>query len=614
MGKLTKINKKFVRSLGSLASPEGIESALTEYFLKKNGIKSTKNEFINKLTKSKHGEKLANFFAASGLGGTLEELEKIFELLIPEDDKQVNGAVHTHPFIVDYIVENVIDKVGTVCDLSCGSGAFLLGAVKRLQTLSGKSLVELLERFLFGQDILEYSVRRAKILLTLFAIKNGEDPVSINFNLFVGDSLKKSSRDAFSEIFEKSGGFDYVVGNPPYVRIQDLPSKLREQLPDRWETIGTGNYNLYFAFFEQGLNFLKKDGKLGYITPNNYFTSLAGIKLRKYFSKKRQITKILNFNHLKLFENAQTYTCITFMHKGISNDFFEYCYLEDKKSLSRLADLVFGKCYYNWLDDTKWRVMAEEDFNNIKIIEATGKPLGKVCQIKVGIATLKDKIFFVKAFNKQFCKATKNGEEFLIERDVTRKVVKISSISDEKEIPSDTRKIIFPYVKQNGKYRILTEKELSTKYPKCYSYLLTARTELEKRDKGKKSYPFWFAWGRTQGMDFKGKRLYTRTFSNRPNFMLDEEEDALFCNGYAVFCENHIKAVQKILNSKIMEYYVKRTSVEIEGNFQCYQKNFIERFGIPHFTEEEFKYIEVETDKRRLDRWLIKRYGLSLTF
>ena len=61
-----------------------------------------------------------------------------------------------------------------------------------------------------------------------------------------------------------------------------------------------------------------------------------------------------------------------------------------------------------------------------------------------------------------------------------------------------------------------------------------------------------------------------------------------------------------------MDYYIKKTSVEIEGNYQCYQKNFIEKFTIPKLSEEEIKYLESEDDKNKINKWLIKKYELNL--
>ena len=140
----------------------------------------------------------------------------------------------------------------------------------------------------------------------------------------------------------------------------------KKRLTGKWKSVGEGNYNLYFVFFELGNFILKSNGVLGYITPNNYFTSLAGIKLRQYLSEKRQITKIVNFNHLKLFENAQTYTCITFIKKDNDSDYFQYYYVEKSIELNDLYNLNFSRYYFDWLNNKKWRLMAEEDFKKYK--------------------------------------------------------------------------------------------------------------------------------------------------------------------------------------------------------------------------------------------------------
>ena len=73
-----------------------------------------------------------------------------------------------------------------------------------------------------------------------------------------------------------------------------------------------------------------------------------------------------------------------------------------------------------------------------------------------------------------------------------------------------------------------------------------------------------------------------------------------------------LEILRKILNSRIMNYYVSRTSFTIEGGYPCYQKNFIELFGIPNFTERELEYLKKENKKNRIDNFLIKKYELSL--
>ena len=142
--------------------------------------------------------------------------------------------------------------------------------------------------------------------------------------------------------------------------------------------------------------------------------------------------------------------------------------------------------------------------------------------------------------------------------------------------------------------------------------------------------PF-FVWGRTQGLAKTGKKILNPTFSQTPRFLLINEEESYFTNGYGtyfreqetetLFAESinpiskieNIDVVQKIFNSIVMHYYVSKTSVAIEGGYPCYQKNFIEKFTIPEFSESEIELLRSLNDKNEIDNFLIEKYQLSIS-
>ena len=260
----------------------------------------------------------------------------------------------------------------------------------------------------------------------------------------------------------------------------------------------------------------------------------------------------------------------------------------------------------------KWRVLGKVDYENIRKIENIGTPIGALFEIHVGIATLDDEVYTVEDSDLHYCIKRYEGRDYKIERAITRELVKLPLIKAEDDLKLNKLRIIFPYRKVTPKrYVLINEYKLKHQFPKCYDYLCVVKGRLSLRDKGKKALPSWYAYGRTQGFVSSGKRLYTKTFSRGPNFILGDG-DALFCNGYALFGERDISMVKKILNSVVMDYYVKKTSYEIEGNFQCYQKNFIERFSIPNLNAEERLLLTNLTDKSEIDEWLVKKYDLVL--
>ena len=550
-----------------------------------------------------------------------ETLENFLEVLIPQDDRKLNGAFFTPRYVVDFIINEIQPKENeTNLDPSCGCGAFLIGLVKYYKQTFNKPIKETVRENIFGSDILGYNIRRAKLLLTIYAMQNGEYLQEDDFNLWHQDSLQTDWQMQF----------DNIVGNPPYVKFQDLSEESRKSLAKNWQTVENGTFNLYFAFFELGYKLLKPNGKLGYITPNNYFTSLAGESLRRYFQNKKCVTRIVDFSHRKVFD-AQTYTAITFLDKQ-QNEEITYDRIKDKQLPEPFLANANGSsnCLKN-LNVKKWRLLKSDEQENIKIIENIGTPIGKLFDICVGIATLKDEVFFIDGNNLKnnyYVKETENGI-YEIEKEITKSVCKISDFKNQDEVSQNSRRIICPYSIKNSNAIPLSENDLKNTFPKCYEYLLSEKEKLATRDKGKVIYEPFFAWGRTQGITKFGKKILTPTFSKYPRFLFVDEETSYFTNGYGIYFKQdesplfssfsnplmsieNIDVVQKILNSDVMHYYISKTSVAIEGGYPCYQKNFIEKFTIPELDEGEINELRELQLPEEINSFLANKYGLNI--
>ena len=522
-------------------------------FIQKHDIQ-TKNKLILKYTEKYNPASIH----IDNFDYSLESIQKAFECLVSDKKRSRFGIVYTPNVIVDYIVNKTVKKNSeTVCDPSCGTGVFLIKVVKRLHKLTNKSVSKIIEQNVYGFDILDEHIEYCKILLTLYMLSTGEEKKNIVFNLKVCNSLTSDLEKEYPK------GFDVVLGNPPYVRIQDITEKEKSELKTKWVTCN-GAYNLYFAFFELGMKILNGKGVLGYITANSFFTSFAGKTLRQWLQENRYVDRILDFTHLTLF-NATSYTCVVFMDSKYKTK-IGYNYIDKYEDLANIHKIKFEDNLYSDINYNKWRLLKSDEQDVIRKIESTGKPLGTVADIRSGVATLKDKIFFVPYSPKRLIRKVHNGKTYLIEKDITRNIIKIPDVGNNlKAIP--THKIIFPYVKINGKYETMEEDMIISKYPKCYEYLRCVKPILESRDKGKKQYQQWYSYGRNQGFNISDNKLLTPTFSNRPRFILDNSmEDSFFCNGYAIHnSEMPLNIIQRILNSKIMDYYITKTSVFVEG-------------------------------------------------
>lgn len=554
----------------------------------------------------------------------LKLLENYLELLIPKEDRKVNGAFFTPTYVVDFIINEVTPKPTDKClDPSCGCGAFLIGLVEYYCQHYNKSVKETIKENIYGSDILDYNVNRSKIILSLYGLLNNEVIEDSDFNIFNQDSLKA----------DWSNNFQVIVGNPPYVKYQDLSDENRKYLTQNWETIENGTFNLYFAFFELGHKLLDLDGRLGYITPNNYFTSLAALPLRHYFLQNKCLKKVVDFSHKKVFD-AQTYTAISFVTKRINEEIL-YDKIKDNQECDEFLLSVKGSPnYIKNLNVKKWRLLKTDEQENIRIIENIGTPIKELFNIAVGIATLKDEVFFVDGTVEEddfYIKTTELGT-FKIEKSITKPVYKISQFKSQKEIEKNRLRIITPYHTDSKTATPILENEFKVKYPRCYEYLLSERDKLAARDKGKKEYSPFYVWGRTQGLTRFGKKILNPTFSKEPRFLNVPEEDAYYTNGYGIYFdkdtsnerlqfddlinpmskESNILVVQKILNSFVMDYYITKTSVSIQGGYPCYQKNFIEKFSIPDLSREEIEALDNMTDKLEIDKFLITKYQLKI--
>ena len=599
---------------------EEIERHIVHYYIMSNKIDFAANRFLCQyLDGFQPNAKIQKDVSTIGIL-TIEEMANAMELLIPSADKKVNGAFFTPPYIADYILKTISPSYDAkIIDLSCGSGAFLLAIVRYYVATYKKNISDCIKENVYGADILPYNIHRCQLLLSLLSLSNNEVIELSEMNLICCDSLK----------YNWNQKFDAVVGNPPYVKFQDMDEATREFLLSEFRTTQFGTYNLYFAFFELGLQVLKDSGVLGYITPNNYFTSLAGECLRSFFQDEQCVHQIVDFNSTKVFD-VQTYTAISFLSK-MKNLAIQYDRIGKGESPQDfLNNIHYTDNLYASLSVKKWRLLCGRERENITKIENCGETIGSMFNICVGIATLKDEVYFFTPISQDedYYYTSKDNQIFAIEKALTRSVVKISDVKSSEDLKNNKRRIIFPYVSsKDGKAIAIQEETMASEYPKCYEYFLYVKEILRGRGKGKHVYTPFYAYGRTQGLNRTGVKLLTPTFSKKPRFLLDNNPQGFFTNGYGIYLRENtqtlfghnpisqaenLDVMQKILNSLIMEYYVDKTSVSIDGGYPCYQKNFIEKFSIPNFSEEEIATLRSINDTLKINEFLIAKYQLNL--
>ncbi|MBJ9422625.1 Eco57I restriction-modification methylase domain-containing protein [Acinetobacter seifertii] len=581
-------------------------------FLQSNNIVNVNNEYISKLV---IGEKDSDYESFLKFGSTLsiitfDDLIKSFEYIISPVDKVVTGAVYTPEIIRKNIIDNILafevdsKEEVKICDPACGCGGFLYSAVKKIKELNpALTFNEIYKKYIFGLDLKDYSVERTKILLNLLAIVNGEDRVSFEFNLYTGNALSFNWEEAINDF----KGFDIIVGNPPYVTSRNIEDDSLELLK-RWKVCSTGHPDLYIPFFEIGLSILKEGGVLGFITMNTFFKSINGRALRKYLGERKYKLSITDFGSTQVFLSRNTYTCVCIIEKHCS----EEIYYRKLENLTELDLIKYSKISYDSMDH-----LGGWNLNNISIvskIEKVGVPLKDLYKVNNGIATLKNNIYIIDHISEDednyilSCGAK-------IEKNICVDIINPNKLIDTSNLDELKKKIIFPYKYEENIAKIISLKEFKKEYPNTYSYLLKHKDDLAGRDKGKREYEEWYAYGRRQGMVKHKYQLFFPHISPKiPNYVISEQEDLLFHNGLAILSNEResLEILKVLMSSRLFWFYVINTSKPYGSGYFSFSRNYIKSFGIYEFNEEQKKFLLSGIEKTKIDKFIEKLYDINL--
>lgn len=334
----------------------------------------------------------------------------------------------------------------------------------------------------------------------------------------------------------QNGGFDVVIGNPPYVRQEIINKNDKEYLSNAYET-GNGTADLYVYFYEKAFSLMKENGKLGFITSNKFYKTKYGKELREYLVKYN-IEKLVDFFELKVFEDASTDVQMLIATKNESDCNIMYAPI---KSLKEFADAVYTELEINQeeLNSDIW-VFADPEENAI---------LEKICKntitlneytnngIKRGITTGLNKAFIIDEENKNN----------IIKKDPKSKEL-IKPYIAGTEIDSYKLNIT------QRKYFINTGYDIDIKeYKGIYEWLQRFDEELKNReDKGKHHYNLR-ACSYYDKFD-QPKIIYIHTAKHH-KFYYDEE--GYYINNSTYLISNADKFLSLWLNSKIFQFYKK---------------------------------------------------------
>jgi hypothetical protein len=543
-------------------------------------------------------------------------------------------------------------KLFTVVDPACGSGAFLITSLRYLldvwhsvtelrKSITGEVLIEdepglvrgILKSNIYGVDINSASVEIAQLALWLHTAR-GDKPLSalgetiregnslINNDFYKGqidlgfyDDTERERvnafdwHQAFPEVFAR-GGFDAVVGNPPYVKLQnfrkahaDMADFLRFGRPEveipGYKSTQSGNFDLYLPFIEKGLSLLNERGRLGFIAPSLWTVNQYGAPLRSMIETGGNLERWLDFRAHQIFEEAIVYTALQFFTLQ-RNTTVKVAFAPDGIVADDPWAIAANELAYNKLDyGDRWLLIPGVERQFIEKITSECTPLddpANTQSIFQGVKTGADSVFKLQRLGSNYYKCTPDRDEgepyeVTIEDEI---MFPILSGPEAKRYISPITDIflLFPYVSGAAGTELRSAQEIEKRFPNAWRYLQTWRNKLIKRDNGELDDEQWYRFSRSQSLDrFGQQKLVAAGTVPSLRFSLDEIGRTFLTGGRA---DGIIAAdttdpwfLLGVLNAPVADYVFKRVGRIKQGNFYEANKQFIAPLPIPAATPEQ---------------------------
>ena len=456
------------------------------------------------------------------------------------------GQVYTP----DFLVSNILDYVGYtdgnilqkhVIDNSCGDGAFLCDIVDRYcknyiaQNESILGLKDDLEKYIHGIEI--DTVAYNDCILNLDAVILRFGVQDVKWNVLNCNALSVS-------VFDNM--MNFVIGNPPYVRVHNLG--LNYEDVKSFSFGKDGMTDIYLVFYELGLRMLNKNGKLCYITPSSWLSSLAGTNMRNYIIKHKNLISLIDLGHYQPFEGAITYTMIALFDKQKKYGYIDYYVYSEKHKSKVYVDTI---PYEDMLIDGKFYIGRRNELSLLRSIKTT-KLLCNYAKVKNGFATLADKVFIKDlSFSK-----------------LTIPVLKAST--------GKWTKAFFPY-DSNGKP--LSKEELFS-YPEIAEYLTKHKADLLKKQTELQNKT-WFLYGRSQAIKdvyLKKYAINTIIKSVETIKLIEVPSGSGIYSGLYILTDVPYEVLESIIKSDDFITYLKILKHYKSGGYYTYTSKDLEQF------------------------------------
>lgn len=424
--------------------------------------------------------------------------------------------------------------------------------------------------------------------------------------------------DWFAEfpIEMRNGGFNVIVANPPYIRIQNMTNYSPEEVAfyqsptSPYLTARQDNFDKYALFIERALMLLRPDGQLGVITPHKFMTTQAGRALRRLITTDRLLKDVVHFGVKQVFgRNAANYTCILVLDRR-GNDEVRVEQIGPLEAWRYGDPGAITNIPANTLDEENWQ-FADADTRAVfdRVRAAFPNRLDQVAEIFVGVQTSADRIYIFRSVNETADTITLHwdGRDWPIERDILRPCLNRVQLFSYSR-PEPNAWMIFPYevvtAGTRSEAQPIAPDEMTRRFPGCMAYLEARREELSRRNfaGGPDDEHEFYEFGRSQSLSkFNSPKIILPALSLEPRYAYDDTNVVVTGGGNGPYylvrqrdgtsVTNHF--LLAVLNHPLSEAFVRTNTSTFRGGYYSHGKQFIKNLPVPDATNAQRQVIEM---------------------
>ena len=532
----------------------------------------------------------------------------------------------------------------TVLDPACGSGAFLIHATEFLLAERERVLRALgrwedrllaatdhvnavLTQNIFGVDINPAAVEIARLSVWLYTVQPDFPLSHLDSNIVRGNSLvgpdiwarpeaedipahRRDEVAAFDwdDVYgdvRGRGGFDCVVGNPPYVKLQNYKPHHPETVAyltgwgraenAPYASTTTGNMDVYLPFIEKGLELMAPGGRMGYIAPNIWLVAEYGAGLRRLMHGTRQLDRWVDFKSYQVFDEVTTYTALQFFTKE-AREAVRFVLAPDGAVAS--LDWTDPDCavpYDELPGEEPWVLVPAPERRLIAGVMGRSRRLDDpevTTAVFQGLITSADWIYHLEKVSPgTYRQSPPKAAPVTVEIEDAIMLPLVSGADVKRYVePSPSTHILFPYDGPNN--RLFTPEEMAARYPKAWRYLGWYERQLRARENASFDDERWYRFGRHQNIDKQHlpKIMVAETV---PSLRLNVDVDGAFCihnvrvNGIIPADPGDFWYVLGVLNSPLSNFIFRRIARPKDGGYFEANKQFIAPLPVPRSSHNE---------------------------